>query len=206
MLNFRNDYSVTAHPKALEAILALGSETNPGYSSDRYCERTVQLVREQCECPEAAVHFFVGGTPANLTAIAAFLRPWEAVVAVDTAHIHVHEAGSIEATGHKILAAPSPDGKLSVAELEKTLAANSDPSFAVVPAWSTSLRPPKSVRSTPNPSSPHSPTSAKRITFTFLWMEHVWPAGLPHRSLTSPSLNWPICAMRSISAAPKTDF
>ena len=133
MLNFRNDYSVAAHPKALEAIVSVNGQVFPGYGSDVHCDRAAQLIREQCACPDAAVHFFVGGTPANLTAIAAFLRPWEAVISADSAHIHVHEAGSIEATGHKILAAPTEDGKLRVSDIESILAANSDPSFAVVP-------------------------------------------------------------------------
>lgn len=133
MLNFRNDYSVAAHPRALEAIASISTECNPGYGSDLYCARATHLICQQCGNSEAAVHFFVGGTPANLTAIAAFLRPWEAVIAADSAHIHVHEAGSIEATGHKILAAPTPEGKLRVSDIESILAANSDPSFAVVP-------------------------------------------------------------------------
>ncbi len=41
-----------------------------------------------------------GGTQANLTVIASALRSHQGAVGAVTAHINVHETGSIEATGH----------------------------------------------------------------------------------------------------------
>lgn len=62
--------------------------------------------------------FFVsGGTQANVIVIAAMLRRYEGVVAAVTGHIHGHEAGAVEYTGHKVLALPQTDGKLSAADL-----------------------------------------------------------------------------------------
>jgi threonine aldolase len=61
--------------------------------------------------PDADVHFFIGGTGANLTALSAFLRATEAVIAPSEGHINVHEAGAIEAGGHKILTVPTVNGK-----------------------------------------------------------------------------------------------
>lgn len=118
MYHFLNDYSQGAHPRVLEAVAVLGLEANPGYGTDLYCQRAADLIRSQCACPAATVHFFVGGTSANLTAVAACLRPHEAVIAADTGHINVHEGGAVEACGHKILACPSPDGKLRPADVE----------------------------------------------------------------------------------------
>lgn len=69
------------------------------------------------QSPQAAVHFLVGGTQVNETAISAFLRPWEAVVSASSGHICVHEAGSIEHNGHRIMELSSPDGKLTPAML-----------------------------------------------------------------------------------------
>lgn len=132
MLNFKNDYSEGAHPKVLEAIAALNLEGNVGYGADPYCQRAADLIRDLCQAPDAAVHFFVGGTSANLTAIAAFLRPWEAVIAPVTGHINVHEGGAVEASGHKILAVPTSDGKLRPADLE-ALAAQHEDSAMVLP-------------------------------------------------------------------------
>lgn len=126
MYNFRNDYSVSAHPAVLEAVARLGSAPFPGYGSDPCCRRAEALIRDLCQAPQAAVHFFVGGTAANLTAIAALLRPWEGVIAPTTGHINVHEAGSVEATGHKIIPVPTPDGKLTPAHLAPILELHRD--------------------------------------------------------------------------------
>lgn len=121
MFKFRNDYSQGAHPRALEAVAACNLEGNPGYGTDPHCERAAGLIRQLCAAPDAAIHFFIGGTAANLTAIAAFLRPWECVLAPDTGHINVHEGGAAEAAGHKILGLPTPDGKLRPADLMPVL-------------------------------------------------------------------------------------
>lgn len=121
MFNFRNDYSQGAHPRVLEAVAACNLEGCPGYGADPHCERAAGLIRQLCAAPDAAVHFFIGGTAANLTAIAAFLRPWECVLAPDTGHINVHEGGAAEAAGHKILGLPTPDGKLRPADLAPAL-------------------------------------------------------------------------------------
>ena len=60
------------------------------------------MIRQQTGNPDAAVHFISGGTQANLVVLASLMRPYESVVAADSAHIYVHETGAIEATGHQI--------------------------------------------------------------------------------------------------------
>ena len=65
------------------------------------------------------VHFLVGGTQTNTTVIAAALRPHQGVVAAASGHINVHETGAIEATGHKVLAVPSADGKLTALDVRR---------------------------------------------------------------------------------------
>ena len=113
MIYFRNDYSEGAHPKVLQALVETNLVSTPGYGCDEYCACARELLRERFACPNADVHFLVGGTQTNLTAAAAFLRPWEAGIAVDTGHIAVHETGAIEATGHKVYVVPGVDGKLT---------------------------------------------------------------------------------------------
>lgn len=113
MLSFRNDYSQGAHPSVLEALQAINFEPMPGYGTDRCCQEAADTIRALCAAPEADVHFLVGGTQVNKTAIAAFLRPYEAAIAAETGHICTHETGSVEACGHKILTVPTRDGKLS---------------------------------------------------------------------------------------------
>ena len=87
MLYFRNDYGAGAHPAVLEALCRTNLERTAGYGTDRYCLEAAETIRTLCRCPEAAVHFLAGGTQVNKTALAAFLRPYEAVIAPYTAHI-----------------------------------------------------------------------------------------------------------------------
>lgn len=113
MLYFRNDYGYGAHPEILDALCRTNAEVTAGYGSDAYCQRAADFIQDLCQAPQAAVHFLVGGTQMNKTAIAAFLRPYEAVVSASSGHICVHEAGAIENNGHRTLELASPDGKLT---------------------------------------------------------------------------------------------
>lgn len=96
----------------------------PGYGADECCERAAAMIRELC-CDDAlAVHFLVGGTQCNLTVIAAALRPHQAAIGAISAHINVHETGAVEATGHKIIAVDSNDGKLNAQQVEQIVHAH----------------------------------------------------------------------------------
>jgi threonine aldolase len=59
----------------------------------------------------------VGGTQTNQTVISTQLRPYEGVIAAVSGHIETHEAGAIEATGHKVLPLPHHLGKLCAEDL-----------------------------------------------------------------------------------------
>jgi threonine aldolase len=124
MIRFTNDYSEGAHPSILAALAATNTEGNFGYSTDPHTARAHALIREAIGRPDADVHLLVGGTQTNTTAIAAFLRPFEAVISADTGHICVHETGAIEATGHKCIACPNVDGKLTPDAIRAACAAN----------------------------------------------------------------------------------
>src|SRR5699024_4696833 len=126
MIRFTNDYSEGCHPSILEAMAATNTEGNPGYSTDPHSARARRLIQAAIGRTDAAVHILVGGTQTNATAIAAFLRPYEAVIAATSAHICVHETGAIEATGHKCIACPAADGKLTPAAVRAAVAAHPD--------------------------------------------------------------------------------
>ena len=125
MLSFRNDYSEGAHPSILKALEAVNLEQMPGYGTDRCCQEAADAIRALCAAPEADVHFLVGGTQVNKTAIAAFLRPYEAAIAAESGHICTHETGAVEACGHKILTVPTADGKLTPELLRQVLESHS---------------------------------------------------------------------------------
>ena len=113
MYSFKNDYTASAHPRLLQALIETNLEQDEGYGLDRHSAAARAHLRAffGFDGAHTDIHFLTGGTPANLIAISSFLRPHEAVIAPETAHILVHEAGAIEATGHKILAVPSVEGK-----------------------------------------------------------------------------------------------
>ncbi len=122
MLYFRNDYGTGAHPAVLEALCGTNMELTPGYGTDQYTRQAAETIRDLCGVPDAAVHFLMGGTQANKTAIAAFLRPYEAVVAAASGHICVHEAGAVEQDGHAVLRLPASGGKLTLELLRSAMA------------------------------------------------------------------------------------
>ena len=113
--SFRNDYSESAHPKIIEAVMKLAYESNTPYGMDRHSEAAANMIRELCGRPDAEVAFTGGGTATNVLAISAFLRnSYEAVICADTGHINVHETGSIEYAGRKAICIPvGVDGKLT---------------------------------------------------------------------------------------------
>lgn len=136
MLYFNNDYNEICHPAVLKRLTEIASVQMPGYGADVCCAKAAQLIREKCNAPQAAVHFLVGGTQTNLTVIAASLRPHQGVISAESGHINVHETGSIEATGHKVILVPSKDGKVNPAlaeEIVKTQSLSMDAEHIVQP-------------------------------------------------------------------------
>ena len=119
MIRFESDYLEGALPEVMQALSDSNYAQTPGYGEDEYCEEARRLIREKCAAPEAYVQFLVGGTQANLIVIAAALRPHQAAIAAETGHIAVHETGSIEASGHKVITLPSADGKISAAQVRE---------------------------------------------------------------------------------------
>ena len=121
MIQFQCDYAEGCHPAILESMSATNLEQTVGYGVDSYCESARAKIRTACQCESADVHFLVGGTQANLTVISSILRPHQGVIAAVSGHVNVHETGAIEATGHKVLALPSGDGKISAEQVRKCL-------------------------------------------------------------------------------------
>lgn len=126
MYSFRNDYSEGAHPDILKALTESNLTQFKGYGEDRCSLEAARLIKEKIGREDAAVHFLSGGTQTNLTAISAFLRPHEAVIAAQTGHIAVHETEAIEATGHKVVTVNTDDGKLKPDHILSVLEAHTD--------------------------------------------------------------------------------
>lgn len=104
MKMFNCDYNEGAHPKIIKLLTETNLEQTIGYGEDHYCGKARDYIRTALGDDSADVHFMVGGTIANLTFISSALRPHQGVLSAVTGHINIHEAGAIEATGHKVLA------------------------------------------------------------------------------------------------------
>ena len=115
---FASDYQEGAAPEILARLQETNWDQTAGYGEDEYSESARNKIREACQAPNAEIHFLVGGTQANATVIDTVLRPYQGVVAATTGHVNVHEAGAIEYGGHKVLAVPEEDGKLTARALE----------------------------------------------------------------------------------------
>lgn len=126
MYSFKNDYSEGAHPSILESLVRTNEEQTSGYGEDPYTEEAKVLIKQHIGREDVDVHFLVGGTQTNLTAISAFLRPHEAAIAAHSGHIAVHETGAIEATGHKVVTAYSENGKLTACQIKELVAKHED--------------------------------------------------------------------------------
>lgn len=125
MINFKNDYNKIAHKRILEAMLNYNESTYVGYGLDDLSEQAKKEIKKYINS-NVDIHFLVGGTSANKIVIAHSLRPYEAVISVETGHICVHETGAIEATGHRIIEVLGVNGKITCDSIERVVKTHAD--------------------------------------------------------------------------------
>lgn len=117
--SFESDYNNGCLPEILRHLSETNDEKASGYGFDPYTERAKERIRKACDMTEAEVHFLVGGTQTNATAIDSLLQGCEGVLSVDTGHINVHESGAVEAFGHKVLVLPGiAGGKMAASQID----------------------------------------------------------------------------------------
>ncbi len=116
---FASDNYAGIHPAVLEAIGNVNQGHQVAYGEDSETERFQSVVKELFG-PNAEGFPVFNGTGANVIALQAATQRWEAVICVESAHIHVDEGGAPEKmAGLKLWTVPSPTGKLTV-ELAKS--------------------------------------------------------------------------------------
>lgn len=120
-LSFVSDYMEGAHPQILNRLTETNLVKSAGYGFDEYSESAREKIRNACGVPEADVFFLAGGTQANAVLIDALLRPYQGVISAQSGHINVHEAGAIEYGGHKVLALPHQDGRITADSIQSCI-------------------------------------------------------------------------------------
>jgi len=118
---FFDDYSEGAHARILEALVRTNIQQEPGYVMDSFAMEAARFIQQRFGVQQAEVHFVASGTHANLVVLASLLKPYESVIAAESGHINTHEAGAIEATGHKINTVKGRDGKVTPAEVQEVV-------------------------------------------------------------------------------------
>ncbi|MBR2748387.1 MAG: low specificity L-threonine aldolase [Firmicutes bacterium] len=119
MIYFNCDYMEGAHPNILKRLQETNMDKTVGYGDDPYTESAKARIREACDAPDSEVMLLVGGTQTNDVVIASFLQPYQGVIAPTNGHIARHEAGAIEHSGHKVLALPGENYKLSAEQIRE---------------------------------------------------------------------------------------
>ncbi len=122
MIRFNNDYNRGALGSILKELAATNTESYAGYGEDEWCARAEAVIKKLISRDDALIKFIPGATQANIVAISSALSPVQSVIAADTGHINCHETASIENTGHKIIALPNTDGKISAQQVEECAA------------------------------------------------------------------------------------
>ena len=124
---FASDNNAGVHPGVLAALAAANDGHVPGYGDDAYTARVGDAFRAMLG-DDARVFFCWNGTGANVIALAAALRPYQAVICPQFAHLAVDECGAYERfAGGKLIDVPVENGKLTPADVERQLHGIGDP-------------------------------------------------------------------------------
>ena len=114
---FGSDNHAGVHPEVLAALTSANDGHAPSYGRDELTARVERRFREHFG-DDARAFLVFNGTGANVVALRAMCRPWEAVVCPATAHLAVDECGAPEVMGGvKLLTVETPDGKLRPADV-----------------------------------------------------------------------------------------
>ena len=101
MIRLNCDYLEGAHPNILKRLCDTNLDQTKPYGFDEITLSAKEKIKKACGLEDQGdVYFMVGGTQTNATMLDFILRNFEGVIAADTGHISVHEAGAVEYSGH----------------------------------------------------------------------------------------------------------
>jgi len=111
--SFASDNYAGIHPEILAAISRANVDHAIAYGEDDQTEHLRHLIREHFG-DDATVFPVFNGTGANVVAMQAMTRSWQAVICANTAHVNADEGGAPEkVAGLKLWLVDTPDGKLT---------------------------------------------------------------------------------------------
>lgn len=122
MKKFSSDNNAPVHEKIMNALCLANASDVDSYGYDPLTKQAEEKVQSVFESnPE--VYFVALGTAANVIGLAGLLRPFDAVLCAEEAHINIDECGAFERlTGNKIIQIPSVQGKITPEMIQPYLA------------------------------------------------------------------------------------
>jgi threonine aldolase len=125
--SFASDNHAGIHPDVLAAVVAANEGYAAGYGDDPVTAEAQRLFRRELG-DHVEVFPVFNGTGANVVGLQTMLRPFEAVVCAESAHINVDECGAPERfLGCKLVDVPTADGKLTVDMVDRAVWGIGDP-------------------------------------------------------------------------------
>jgi threonine aldolase len=119
--SFASDNAAGVAPAVMDALVAANAGPALAYGEDPWTAAAIDALRDAFGLPVEVVMCW-GGTGANVVGLASVLRPWEAVICLDSAHIFTDEAGApARFTGSTFVPVAHDDGKLRPEAVEPFL-------------------------------------------------------------------------------------
>lgn len=94
MVSFGSDNHSGVHPEVMAALHAANEGHVSAYGDDPWTREAEDLLRQEFGADSVPI-LVANGTGANLIALQSCLRPWDAVVCSDVAHINVDEGARL---------------------------------------------------------------------------------------------------------------
>jgi threonine aldolase len=124
--SFGSDNYAGAHDEVLARIGQANAGPATAYGDDPWTKQAEEELA-RLSGAEGGVFFVFTGTAANVLGLSLLLRPFEAVICAESAHLNVDECGAPERVlGAKLLTVATPDGKLTPALIERRLGGRGD--------------------------------------------------------------------------------
>ena len=124
---FASDNYAGICPEAWQAMEAANHGHAKSYGEDPWTARAANAFRKLFET-DCEVYFVFNGTAANSLALASLCQSFHSVICSDQSHVETDECGAPEffSNGSKLLAAPSPEGKLTPDAIRELATKRSD--------------------------------------------------------------------------------
>ncbi|MDA3854069.1 MAG: beta-eliminating lyase-related protein, partial [Bacteroidales bacterium] len=121
MISFASDNNSGIHPTILKAISEANEGHQVGYGDDPYTKQ-LKVKFSELFGQDIEMALVFNGTGANVIGLQSAAASYHSIICAETAHINVDECGAPEKmTGSKLVALPSPDGKLTPALIKPQL-------------------------------------------------------------------------------------